>query len=815
MSAFINGSNSTDSLEQFQEWLHRDLTVCEVYRGKKFQTRGIWFGEDPTNYVFSLFMLRIALSFCISRLLYFVFRPLKLPKSVCDMLAGIIMGPSVLGSEKKIMDKIFEPKSLLFSRSVSTMGTIYFVFITSVKMDKSRILLRAKKVWNVSVTCFFVPFIISFTLLCLLKNYLSGIIKGNMIYLIYISIAKSISHYPAISHALGELKLLNSELGNLALSAVMLHEILGGLLVATSSLVIPGNKKKAIISQFYLVVLIIFLVFVLRPLMKWIIRTTPEGKPVKGVYIKLILIAPLITGILSDLLGATFYTGAQMMGLIIPAGPPLGSALVEKSELIMSQLLLPFFYIQIGQYTNMQAIKDWTAFWTIMFILITVSLARVAGSLLSLLCFNAGLRNAFLLGVIMEIKGVIELNVYLYWRVQQFVDDSYFAAFVLALIAINAVATPLIQIFYKRETSLDARSVAESHLRTVQSARPIGQFRVLCCIHVEDNVNGMITLLKASNPTEISPICAYTLHLKQLIGRSAPSFSPLREPKKESSNEFYRSNHACFIENLECSDHHSTVDVPFPESLEFHGKTAILRSLNINIQTYAPCTVGIFVDRSARHHRSTTHFSYNVVVFFFGGPDDREALALALRMSGHPGVGITMIRIDYIPDTEEDNENERHLDEALINEFKSSSIGNACVVCHEVVVAEETMQVMNAIRSVDNNYDLVIVGKRRGPNSLLAKEMSPWIVYKELGVIGDMVASSDFCGGTLSVLVMHCVGVLGDYDNGTSKPGTEFSLSNSFERSHFSFPPSNCDVDKDTKSLVADYKRNSTFCTEV
>ncbi|KAK2636615.1 hypothetical protein Ddye_031407 [Dipteronia dyeriana] len=138
----------------------------------------------------------------------------------------------------------------------------------------------------------------------------------------------------------------------------------------------------------------------------------------------------------------------------------------------------------------------------------------------------------------------------------------------------------------------------------------------------------------------------------------------------------------------------------------------------------------------------------------------------------------------YIPDIEEDNENERHQDEDLIQEFRNSNIANVCVVCHKVVVMEETMQVMKAICSVDNIYDLVIVGKRRGPNLLLAKEMSLWVLYMELGMFGDMVASSDFYGRTMSALVIHCVEVLRDYDIGTSKPGTEFLLSNSYERSN-------------------------------
>ncbi|KAH7565351.1 hypothetical protein JRO89_XS09G0192200 [Xanthoceras sorbifolium] len=165
---------------------------------------------------------------------------------------------------------------------MSTVGAIHFVFITSVKIDKSRIFLTVKKAWNVNLTCLVAPFIISTSLFYLLQKYLTGFYNAPLFYL-YLGFATSLSHCLNVTHALGELNLLNSELGQLALS----------------------------------VLCIVFTV--LHPLMLWIIKNTPEGKPVKLMYVRLILVAPLITAMLTEAAGTTFFTRAQMMGLIIPA----------------------------------------------------------------------------------------------------------------------------------------------------------------------------------------------------------------------------------------------------------------------------------------------------------------------------------------------------------------------------------------------------------------------------------------------------------------------------------------------------------------
>lgn len=369
----------------------------------------------------------------------------------------------------------------------------------------------------------------------------------------------------------------------------------------------------------------------------------------------------------------------------------------------------------------------------------------------------------------------------------QALDEQTFTAIVLSNTFVTAIVTPIISIYYKPKTRLEAFTSSEQRKRTLQKTPINSELRILCGIHHEDNVNSMITLLKASNPTEMSPICAYVVHLVELIGRATPLLAPYNAQKRRLKTNAtdrivsavtkhmtscsvsatiqpftviapYNTMHECVCSLAE-QKFVPFILLPFHENQEFQKNTASLRQFNINIQKNAPCTVGILVDRGLPRYLRSTHFTHiNVAVFFFGGPDDREAIALASRMSIHPNLSITVFKIEFKRNQKE-NESDNHekqLDEYVLNDFIETNIGNACVVCRKLV-ANDTRQLMEAVRSTESYYDLAIVGKRQWFSSELEVEMNLWVKYKELGIIGDMIASIDFCRGTMSVLVIQCL----------------------------------------------------------
>ncbi|KAH9767312.1 hypothetical protein KPL71_011227 [Citrus sinensis] len=134
--------------------------------------------------------------------------------------------------------------------------------------------------------------------------------------------------------------------------------------------------------------------------------------------------------------------------------------------------------------------------------------------------------------------------------------------------------------------------------------------------------------------------------------------------------------------------------LPFHENGEFQSRTACVQNFNKNVLSYAPCTVGIFVDRGLTYYHPS-NICYNVAVFFLGGPDDREAMALVSRISSHPGMSITIFRIDL-----------------LENSVESENVGNTRVECHEMV-ANDSKQLMDAIKK-EKDFELVIVDFAEG-----------------------------------------------------------------------------------------------------
>lgn len=175
-----------------------------------------------------------------------------------------------------------------------------------------------------------------------------------------------------------------------------------------------------------------------------------------------------------------------------------------------------------------------------------------------------------------------------------------------------------------------------------------------------------------------------------------------------------------------------------------------IQAMNVNVLRYAPCSVAILVSR----YGSDPHdddYDRGVSVVFFGGADDREALAYGTRMADNPVVKLTVIRI-LVSSKGLRFKKVKRDDERAVDGFKAIADGKRFVYREEVVKdGEGTVEVL---RWVCGESKLVIVGRREGVDSPATAGLEEWREYKELGVVGDIMATADF-GEKVSTLVMH------------------------------------------------------------
>ncbi|CAJ2641509.1 unnamed protein product [Trifolium pratense] len=817
-----------------------EYIVC--YAPTMITTNGIWEGDNPLDYSLPLFILQLTLVVAATRIFVFLLKPFRQPRVIAEILGGVMLGPSVLGKNKTFANAVFPLRSVMVIETMANVGLLYFLFLVGVEMDITILRSVGKKAVTAAIAGMILPFILGGACAVLLNDKKNSEMNQGT-YILFIGVALSVTAFPVLARILAELKLINTDLGRLALSSALINDVCAWILLALA-IAMAENETSSFTSLWVLLsgaAFVAFCVYAVRPAASWIVKKTPEGESFSEFYISLILAGVMVSGFITDAIGTHAVFGAFVFGLAIPSGP-LGVTLVEKLEDFVSGLLLPLFFAISGLKTNIGLVQG-SHTWTIIIVVIFLAcIGKIVGTLAVAIFYQMPIREGATLGLLMNTKGLVEMIVLNVGKDQKIFDEESFAVMVVITLLMTGIIVPFVSIIYR-----PSRRNIYYNRRTLQILKPDAEFRVLVCVHSPRNVPTMINLIEASNPTKGSPICVYVLHLVELSGRTSamlivhntnkPEHAALNRTEAQSDhiiNAFKNyEQHTSYVSvhpltamspyptmhddicNLAEDKRVSLIIIPFHKQQTVDGGMETInvafRTINQNVLANAPCSVGILVDRglSGSNRLVSNQTSHHVAVMFFGGPDDREALCYGWRMLEHTGINLTLMR--FVPGeqvsrpvrqqhgsgldgpsvvtVETENDIDKLLDDKLINEFRMRYGNDNSVDYLEKVVnnGEETVAV---IRTMDDIHDLFIVGRGQGMISPLTAGLTDWSECPEMGAIGDLLASSDFAA-TASILVVQQYVGTGSNDDGLETPngygGDEYN--NNVDINHHSAPP--------------------------
>lgn len=256
----------------------------------------------------------------------------------------------------------------------------------------------------------FLTFLFPVTLNLIVAGILSGKRELNPVLLKsiwHVAIFQAVTSFHVIVCLLADLKLVNSELGQLAISSSMISGMCSwGLVIVI--LFITELKHEPFWILLCPISLIVLIFYVLRPLMVKMIAKTPEGEQVKEGYVLSIFIMVLGTAFLSEVLGHHVVFGATALGIAVPHGPPLGTALENKIESFVSSILLPSYFVLSVSRVDLLSIHSETVFVISMFGL-TSFIGKVLGGMLPALFFKVPPVEAFSLGLVMSCQGISDV----------------------------------------------------------------------------------------------------------------------------------------------------------------------------------------------------------------------------------------------------------------------------------------------------------------------------------------------------------------------------------------------------------------------
>nr|XP_027110700.1 cation/H(+) antiporter 15-like [Coffea arabica] len=762
----------------------------------KISSNGLWTNENPLNYSTPLLLMQLSLVSLTSMLIDVIIKPLGQSTIVSQIFGGIIFGASLLGHVASVGAVFFPPRGQIIFETFSTFGLMFFLFSVAVKMDPKMMIRPGWKPAILGLSAVFTTLVFSLLLAFALKRYASldpSVAKPLPV----IAAAQCLLSFQNVASVLTELKMIQTDLGRLAVSSAMFCDLIGICFMASSFAVLQTSGDYPMISVLAILVFVIFVlvsVYIIRPLILKSLSLVPEGRSIGESHITAIFTVLLVVGFISEMIGQHFMFGPMVIGLVVPEGPPLGAALTAKLDIPVGKILYPAFLTASGLKTDIFCIHFQGA-WTVALIVFLSCVVKVGAVMLPACYMDLKIQESFVLGLMMNVRGLSELVLYNLFLDVEVLKPEAFALCVVSVILVTAITTLLIKLLYDPSSRL-----TPVRRRTIQHCKRGTELRILVCIHNQENVPAMVNLLEASNATEESPVTVIAVLLIELVGRANPMLIAhqshrLLQPSSSRSGRIINAlrqyelcNEACVtfqsfssisqfdtmhedVCRVALDQNTNIIILPFHKQWEIDGSIGsvnrAIQNMNAQVIEKSPCSVAVLVDRTTLRGSRTIlngQSSYHVAVIFIGGADDAESLSYAARMVMHPHVSLTVFRFLLLGS---DNMRERKIDNNLIDEIRHVNIGNERFAYQEEIVRDSVGLAASATR-LGGSFDLILVGRNHQESPLL-EGLGAWIGCPELGVIGDMLAEPDF-ERTASILVVQQQRLKGKVMKRISKP---------------------------------------------
>lgn len=426
-------------------------------------------------------LLQLAGVLALARALSEVMRRLRQPAVIGELLAGILLGPTVLGHYLPALSTaVFPPTTRQFHllEAISWIGMVLLLLLTGLETD----LRVMRSLGRSAVLVSLGGMLVNFTLGGLLGWYLPArylAMPGSRpIFAAFLATALAITAMPVVAKILIDLGLVRRNIGVLILSAGVLDDTTGWLVLSVIAGIASAGAFSASGLAFTLVGLVVYVLgmrYVVYPLFGWLLRYVNERVQLAGADVTLILVFTFLSAAVTEAIGIHAVFGAFVMGLLVRQIPRVRESSLHALETFALSALSPVFFAFVGLKTDLWALSGWGL------PLLIIGLA-VAGKLIG--CYSGarlgglGHWDALAIGFGMNARGAMGLVVALIGLSLGLLTAEMYSAVVLVAVVTSFIAPVLLRLVMPRLTT------TEEERRRVNDDRrsrllPAGPLRVL------------------------------------------------------------------------------------------------------------------------------------------------------------------------------------------------------------------------------------------------------------------------------------------------------------------------------------------------
>jgi Kef-type K+ transport system membrane component KefB len=408
----------------------------------------------PMNFTHPLavFILQIVIIIAASQLCAYLFKKIGQPAVMGEIIAGILLGPSLVGAYFPGFTRfVFPPSSLGNLQMLSQVGLVLFMFVIGMELDLSIIKRKARSAVFISNISIIVPYAFGVLLsVYLYKNFGPPGIPFYA-FALFIGIALSITAFPVLARIIRERSLGHTRLGNISIIAAAFNDIAGwcllAIVIAIAKAGSPGTSLYTLLAAAGYVAVMLFAV---RPLLKKVSLYHPQNEELKRSTIALIFLVLLLSAWASEIIGIHALFGAFMAGVIMPLEWNFRKLIINKIEDVAMVMLLPLFFVFTGLRTEIGLLNDINLWASCALITAVAIIGKFGGSALAARIAGENLHDSLAIGALMNTRGLMELIVLNIGYDLGILSPQIFAMMVVMALVTTFMTSPVLNLIGRR-----------------------------------------------------------------------------------------------------------------------------------------------------------------------------------------------------------------------------------------------------------------------------------------------------------------------------------------------------------------------------
>ena len=450
------------AIEEGDRFSHYAINAHNVAQGDPFSLF-LQFIQDNIHHPLSTLLIQIIAVLVMVRLFGYLFSLIGQPGVIGEIVAGIVLGPSVLGFFfPDAFHFLFPAHSLTNLELLSQVGLILFMFVIGMELDFSVLKNKINETLVISHAGILVPFFLGILSSYWVYEEYAADQTPFLPFALFIGISMSITAFPVLARIIQERNMTKTSLGTLAIASAANDDVTAWCLLAV---VIAIAKAGTFASALYAIGLtalyIIIMFMVVRPFLKKVGEVYANQEVINKTFVALILLILIISSTLTEIIGIHALFGAFMAGVVMPPSIGFRKVMMEKVEDIALVFFLPLFFAFTGLRTEIGLINS-PALWGVCLLLITVAVAgKLGGCAVAARLVGESWKDSFTIGTLMNTRGLMELVALNIGYEMGVLPPSIFVILVIMALVTTFMTTPLLhlveRIFARREERLSAK----------------------------------------------------------------------------------------------------------------------------------------------------------------------------------------------------------------------------------------------------------------------------------------------------------------------------------------------------------------------